>query len=150
MLKQILKVTIFFGGIAVMLGLIYAFAIDRLQSPAMTMAFACLIAAALVVPIGTILDLVTKREPAPVSSNNPRRASTGGQLAIFGMHKPKRFEEGDAVQFRTKKGRNLRTGKVVAIDHRRGYPRMKVMMTSIPGNRATLLRRPEELELLSA
>lgn len=148
MTKQILKFLVFAKVLTMVLGVVYIFALASLGSPGMAMVFTFLIAAALALPIALVFDKVMTRSPIRISGL--AATETCGKLTLFGKKTVPLPQKGVLVQTRTKKGRHLRTGRVVGIDRRRGYPRIRIQHTGIPGNRSTFLRRPEELVLLAA
>lgn len=101
-------------------------------------------------PIGAwILDKLTKKQPirlSDIESEKKPGSGSRGLLSLFEKkERPLPVKIGDRVQCKTKKGRHLRTGTVVAIDRRRNYTRVRVKHIGIPGNTSTFLRKPQEL-----
>lgn len=76
-------------------------------------------------PLAWALDLILGA-PRPI-----------GALKMMG------FDVGEIVTFRTKKGRHIRTGQILAYEWE--YDRVRVRLLGIPGNRPTLRRRASQL-----
>lgn len=147
MFKQILKATLFVKGIALTLGLIYVFALPSLGSPGLAVLFTYLMAAALALPIMAIFDKVMMREP--VKLRDLRKTGKSGFLSIFSKKEEPLPLVGEIIQAKTKKGRYLRTVKVIGVDKSRRSPRVRVQHIGLPGNRSFTCK-PHDLVLAAA